>query len=64
VPFQYEKKAGEVAVMAFYTVPAEAMESPAEMAHWARLALAAAQRARVRTRKPADEAKPSALKNQ
>jgi DNA transformation protein and related proteins len=44
-PFRYDKKTGEVAVMSYFTVPPEAMESPAEMALWARLAMGAARRA-------------------
>jgi DNA transformation protein and related proteins len=54
VPFTYEKRTGGVAVMSYFTAPTEAMESPAEMAHWARLALAAAQRAALK--KPAAKA--------
>jgi DNA transformation protein and related proteins len=46
-PFRYDKKTGEVAVMSYFTVPPEAMESPAEMAPWARLAMGAARRAAV-----------------
>jgi DNA transformation protein and related proteins len=45
VPFSYDKKDGTVGVMSYFTAPDEAMESPAEMAHWARLAMAAARRA-------------------
>jgi DNA transformation protein and related proteins len=45
VPFSYDKKNGTVGVMSYFTAPEEAMESPAEMAHWVRLAMAAARRA-------------------
>jgi DNA transformation protein and related proteins len=56
VPFSYDKKNGTVGVMSYFTAPEEAMESPAEMAHWARLAMAAARRAA--TAKPAKKAAP------
>jgi DNA transformation protein and related proteins len=45
-PFAYEA-AGRATTMSYWTVPAEAMESPAMMQPWARLALAAALRARA-----------------
>ncbi len=50
-PFVYHG-AGRATTMGYWTVPAEAMESPAQMTPWARQALAAALRARA--------AKPSA----
>jgi DNA transformation protein and related proteins len=50
-PFVYDAKRKAVA-MSYWSVPAEAMESPALMQPWARQALAAALRARA--------AKPSA----
>lgn len=50
-PFVYNAKTGTTA-MSYWSVPAEAMESPALMQPWARQALAAALRARA--------AKPSA----
>jgi DNA transformation protein len=50
-PFVYETR-GRATVTSYWTVPAEAMESAAQMQAWARLALAAALRARA--------AKPSA----
>lgn len=46
-PFVYEGK-GSPVTMSYWTVPAEAMESPALMQPWARLAVAAALRARAR----------------
>jgi DNA transformation protein and related proteins len=47
-PFRYESKtAGKFAEMPYWTAPETAMESPSEMAHWARLAFAAANRARL-----------------
>jgi len=45
-PFVYQA-AGRATTMGYWTVPAEAMESPAMMQPWARLALAAALRARA-----------------
>jgi len=50
-PFVYDNK-GKRMTMSYWTVPADAMESPALMQPWARQALAAALRARA--------AKPSA----
>jgi DNA transformation protein and related proteins len=50
-PFEYEMK-GKPMTMSYWTVPAEAMESPALMQPWARQAIAAALRAKA--------AKPSA----
>jgi len=55
-PFRYSKKTGEVLSMSYFRAPEEAMESPALMQPWARLALEAALRARVAkpaSRKPA-----------
>lgn len=46
-PFVYEAAGRPVTVSAYWTVPAEAMESPALMQPWARLAIAAALRARA-----------------
>lgn len=46
--FHYAGKDGRTETMNYWTVPGEALESPAEMLPWARLALAAA----VRGRKP------------
>jgi DNA transformation protein len=44
--FTYHGK-GEPVTMNYWTVPAEALESPAEMAPWVRLAMAAALRAQA-----------------
>jgi DNA transformation protein and related proteins len=44
-PFVYEGKARPIE-MSYWTVPAEALESPAEMLPWARLAIQAAVAAR------------------
>ncbi|CAN5468696.1 TfoX/Sxy family protein [soil metagenome] len=49
VPFAYRRD-GELTTMGYWTVPAEAMDSPASMQPWARLAMAAAVRARAAKR--------------
>lgn len=46
-PFHYDTKGGAKGVMSYWSAPAEAMESPAQMGPWARLALASALRARA-----------------
>lgn len=53
-PFTYSKKTGEQQVMAYWTAPDEAMDSPAAMQPWLRLAQACALRAQAakRPRKP------------
>lgn len=45
-PFQYERE-GQVMSLGYFVAPEEAMESPALMLPWARLALGAALRARA-----------------
>jgi DNA transformation protein and related proteins len=47
-PFTYTGKNDEMHSLSYYTVPEEAMESPAEMMPWARRALAAAVSARAK----------------
>ena len=44
-PFSFTTTSGQRAVMAYWSAPDEAMESPAAMLPWARLAMAAALRA-------------------
>lgn len=46
-PFTYEAKDGARVALGFWSAPAEAMESPALMQPWARLALQAALSARA-----------------
>ncbi len=59
-PFVYTKKSGAQVVLAFWwNAPADAMESPALMAPWARLALASALRA-ANAKRPAKARKPAA----
>lgn len=50
-PFRFTYKDGRTETMNYWTPPGEALESPAEMLPWARLALAAAMRAR-KAKKP------------
>jgi DNA transformation protein len=50
-PFQYERE-GQVATLGYFVAPEEAMESPALMAPWGRLALGAALRSRAEKAKP------------
>jgi DNA transformation protein len=45
--FSYTTAQGQTGQLRYHRVPAEAMESPAQMAPWARLALASALRARA-----------------
>lgn len=68
-PFTYTFKDGRVGRLAFYTPPAEALESPALMQPWGRLAVQAALQAanapRKRAKAPASvaaKAKPAAAK--
>jgi DNA transformation protein and related proteins len=58
-PFVYDGKAKPV-TMSYWTVPAEAMESPALMQPWARSAMAAALRAKAA--KPAAAPRKAAAK--
>jgi DNA transformation protein len=51
-PFEYARKDGLRAVMSYWTAPDDAMESPALMQPWARLAMASALRA-ANSRRPA-----------
>lgn len=51
-PFVYEGQ-GKPVTMGYFTAPEDAMESPASMQPWARLALDAALRARAAKKAPA-----------
>jgi DNA transformation protein and related proteins len=46
-PFEYQSAAGKQVALSYWSAPAEAMESPAQMLPWARQALASALRARA-----------------
>jgi len=60
-PFAYEARGKPVTVSAYWSAPAEAMESPALMAPWARLAVQAAVAARGAVKpRPAPAAKRAA----
>jgi DNA transformation protein len=58
-PFVYEGGARPV-TMSYWTAPDEALESPGAMAPWARLAIAAALRARQPVSKPGRDRPPGA----
>lgn len=53
VPFDYATRDGQRIVMAYWSAPQEAMESPALMLPWARLAIASALRAAASKRSAA-----------
>ena len=57
-PFVYDKRGSAVA-LGYWSAPAEAVESPAQMRPWARLAIEAALRARA-AKPPATRRKPAA----
>lgn len=57
-PFVYEAK-GKAMTLHYHTPPDDAMESPALMLPWARLALQAALAARVPAKKPRAPARPA-----
>lgn len=47
VPFEYRNAHGQKAVMSYFSAPDDAMDAPAGMEPWARLAMASALRARA-----------------
>jgi len=49
-PFQYSTRAKAVVVNSYWELPARLFDDSAELAQWARAALAAARRAKVKTR--------------
>ncbi|MBI3369991.1 MAG: TfoX/Sxy family protein [Burkholderiales bacterium] len=61
-PFGYETKAGERVVMSYWSAPEQAMESPALMLPWARLAMASALRAANSKRPAAPRKSPAAAR--
>src|ERR1700685_3718796 len=69
-PFQYQTRAKTVTVGSYWQLPARLFDDPEELTHWARAALAAAQRAALKKRptakkaakKAAGEKKPAAKK--
>ena len=58
-PFLYETKGGRQVSLGYYSAPEEAMESPALMLPWARLAMEAAVRARAGKQKKPRSAAPA-----
>jgi DNA transformation protein len=61
-PFQYQTRAKTVTVNSYWELPARLFDDSGELAVWARLALAAAQRAALRKRPKARKAKDPANK--
>ena len=58
-PFTYETKGGKRGVMSYRRMPDRLYDDPEELAAWAREALAAAQRVRPKTARPASKVRPS-----
>ncbi len=58
LPFVYDVK-GQAVSMSYFSAPDDAMESPALMRPWARLALEAALRARAAKARPTPAARPA-----
>ena len=58
-PFEYRAADGQHVAMSYWSAPAEAMESPAQMLPWARRALASALRAKA-SKRPARPRAPRA----
>ncbi|WP_439392459.1 TfoX/Sxy family protein [Bradyrhizobium sp. PMVTL-01] len=61
-PFQYSTRAKTVVVNSYWELPARLFDDSAELAQWARAALAAAQRAKVKKRPASKPAKRAASK--
>ena len=51
-PFEFAGAGGQRVVMSYWSAPDEAMDSPALMLHWARLAMEAALRAAITKARP------------
>src|ERR1700745_2857199 len=58
-PFTYATKTGRRGVMSYRRMPDRLYDDPDELALWARDALAAAQRSRPKSARPAPKATPS-----
>lgn len=58
--FIYTTAKGEHGSLSYFSTPAEAMDSPAQMLPWARLAVASALRAKASKPSPKPRAKPAA----
>jgi DNA transformation protein len=61
--FVYTTAKGEHGSLSYFSTPAEAMDSPAQMLPWARLAVASALRARASKPSPKPRAKPASRAN-
>lgn len=61
-PFQYSTRAKTVTVNSYWELPARLFDDSVELAQWARAALAAAQRAKVKKRPRGKAVKKAALK--
>ncbi|MCP3466338.1 MULTISPECIES: TfoX/Sxy family protein [unclassified Bradyrhizobium] len=61
-PFQYQTRAKTVMVNSYWQLPARLFDDSEELAEWARAALAAAQRAKVKKRPKAKKATKKAVK--
>jgi DNA transformation protein and related proteins len=61
-PFQYATRAKTVLVNSYWELPARLFDDSAELAQWARAALAAAQRAKVKKRPKVKETPKKAVK--
>lgn len=59
-PFVFRHTGGETIVTSYYLAPDEALESPAEMADWARKAYGAALRAAAKKKQRGSKPKPTA----
>jgi DNA transformation protein and related proteins len=60
-PFSYATRDGERTLTSYWSAPEDAMDSPAQMLPWARLAMASALRAQA-AKRPARASKPRAAK--
>src|SRR5947208_433358 len=61
-PFQYQTRAKTVTVNSYWQLPARLFDESEELAQWARAALAAAQRAKVKKRPKTKKAAKKAVK--
>ena len=61
-PFQYQTRAKTVTVNSYWELPARLFDDAEELSHWARAALAAAQRAALRKRPKARKSAKAAIK--
>jgi DNA transformation protein len=62
-PFQYQTRAKTVTVNSYWQLPARLFDDPEDLTDWARAALAAAQRAAVKKKRPKARKAKKAPKN-